>query len=217
MTTTTAATANAAAGATVAVESRYGLATLARGGGIESDRTPAVSQSFANLAPIGRAEKVVKAAPASPVLANFQVEQTGDLLRVIDSDGSSYLGGINAASVSSVGGSKSQLRFKGEEKLAEPAAAAAPASKQQSAQIESYRVEGTNRTLNQKVVFTWNFVPLTNAQAQSKTKVVDGVLNQNNLVAPQQIQTLLQNSAINGRAQINAATEIEINAVPVTR
>ena len=217
VTTTTADTRGAPAGAAVGFESRTGFAPIVRGGSIEHDRAPAVSQSFANRAPIARTEKALKATPASPVLANFQMEQAGDRLRVIDSDGSIYLGEMNPAPVTFGGGSKDERVFKREGKLAGPQAAAAPAPIQQSAQNYFYRVAGTNRTLNQQVVFTWNFVALTNALAQSKTKGVGGVLDQDGLSVSPQFPALLQNSAINGRAQINAAREIEINAVPVTR
>jgi hypothetical protein len=199
---------------TVAFESREGFAPNARGG--EREKALAVSQSFANLAPVSRTEKALKAPPVSPVLANFQMEQAGDQLRVIDSDGSIYLGEINPAPVTFGGGGKNQQVFKSEGKLAAPPVAAAPAPAQQSAQSYFYRVAGTNRTLNQQVVFSWNFVTLTNALAQSKTKGVGGVLNQDGSSGSQQLPALLQNSAINGRAQINAAREIEINAVPVT-
>jgi len=216
LTPTAAEPPGAPAGATVAFESRAASAPRARGGSLERDRMPAVSQAFANRAPLARTEKAAQATPPSSVLANFKVEQTGDRLRVIDSDGSAYLGEMNAAPASFGGANKDQQMFKSGGKLAERPAFAVPVSTEQSAQNYFYRVAGTNRTLNQQVVFTWNFVALTNAVTQSKMKVVGGVLNQNGLGASQQFPALLQNSAINGRAQINAAKEIEINAVPVT-
>ena len=96
------------------------------------------------------------------------------------------------------------------------AASAASLSVQQSPQNNFYRVAGTNRTLKQQVVFTWDFVPLTNAVVDLKMKTVNGQLGKDVSNASQQFPQLLQNSAINGRAQINAGRELEIRAVPVT-
>ena len=199
----------------VAFETQSGVPASARYGFKTQAKTAAVSQSFANQAPIPVTKTTRKAAPASPVLANFQMEQAGDQLRVIDGDGSIYVGDLNPAPASYGGGSKDAAAFKQGEKLALRRSAAPAAAAPPPAQNYFYRVAGTNRTLNQQVEFTWQFVELTNQQAKSKGQVVGDALKQDSLVVPQQFPALLQNSAINGRAQINAAKEIEINAVPV--
>lgn len=201
--------------APVAFETQTGVAPPARYGLSTRAKTAAVSQSFANRAPIPVMKKLPKDAPTSPVLANFQMEQAGDQLRVIDGDGSIYLGDLNLASARYGGGSKGAAAVEQEEKLAVRRSVAAAAAAQPSAQNYLYRVAGTNRTLNQRVEFTWNFVALTNAPAQSKTQVVGDKLKQASAEVPQQFPALLQNSSIQGRAQINVAKEIEINAVPV--
>jgi hypothetical protein len=199
----------------VAFGSQSGVATTARYGLGPREKAAEVSQAFANRVPIPVTKAKLKASSVSPVLANFQMEQAGDQLRVIDGDGSIYLGEVNPVPASFGGGSKDIGAFKREEQLAVQRATVPSAAIQQTEQDYFYRVAGTNRTLNQQVVFTWNFVALTNAPAQMKTKVEGSQLNQNQFGTAQQVQTLLQNSAINGRAQINAAKEIEINAVPV--
>ncbi len=204
------------ADASVAFESRTAPAPLARGGGVVRDRTSPVSQSFANLAPTEPQTLVRSAATPSSVLVNFQVEQSGDQLRVIDSDGSTYLGQlITTPGFGGGGGGTGEQLSRTASRFAEPPTTVVPAARWQSAQDYFYRVAGTNRTLNQQVVFIWNFVAMTNALADSKTKALGGSLNQGDLKSPQQFPALLQNSKINGRAQINAAKEIEINAVPV--
>jgi len=204
----------AVAVAPVAAESRR-FAPIARGGGLEREKVPEYSQSFANVAPLLQTEKTRSAAPASPVLSSFQVEQTGDRVAVIDSDGSTYLGELNSVPVNLSAG-KDVQKFKSDGQPAGRFNTGRLAVTRQSTQDYFFRVAGTNRTLNQQVVFTWNFVELTNAPAQSKTKGVGGLLNPAGSSIPQQFPALLQNSAINGRAQINAAKEFEINAVPVT-
>lgn len=183
----------------------------------QGEKSPVITQAFTSRALTQSVKVAAKISPVHPVLANFQIEQTGEELRVIDSDGSTYLGEVNSVPVTFEGERQGQLRFQREVNLAGRPTAAAPASTQQSAPDYFYRVAGTNRTLNQQVVFTWNLTPLTNPLTQSKTKARGDVVNQSNLGAPQQIQMRLQNSAIRGRAQINATKEIEINAVPVTR
>jgi hypothetical protein len=196
------------AGAPKAFEAQS-FARVARGGGLERDKEQVLSQSFANLASKARTEKALKTAPAPPVLLNFQIEQAGNQVRVIDGDGSTYLGEIDALSVTLGGETKKgaeALKTDGKLSLALPA--------QNSVVNNFYRVSGTNRTLNQQVVFTWNFITPTNALAQAQTPTVGGALNYKLNATTQQIPALFNNSGISGRAQIDAK-EIEINAVPV--
>jgi hypothetical protein len=187
---------------------RYGLAPR--------KAAPAVSQSFANQLPISSAGKSPKASPALPVLANFRMEQAGAQLRVVDSDGSIYLGELNPTPVAPVSGSKDARTVKSEDKSVARRVTAPLAAASRPAQNYSYRAVGTNRTLNQQVVFTWNFVAQSNVLTQSKGKTAGGALKPDK-AGLQEFPELLQNSTINGRAQINAAKEIEINAVPVTQ
>ena len=195
---------------------------MARGGGIEREKLSVVSQSFANVAPASSFESVAKKSATTPVLASFQVEQTGDQVRVIDGDGSTYTGAIKIATASFGGGrfdtkGASELKAKVAIKPAARPVAVTPLPAQQNAEDYLYRVEGTNRTLNQQVVFTWNFVALTNALAESQAKDAGDELGKDRVKAQQQFPALLRNSAINGRAQINAGREIEIQAMPVTK
>lgn len=191
------------------------FAPMVRSDGLEREKVSRYSQSFANLAPLPQKEKEENAAPISPVLLNFQVEQTGDRVAVIDSDGSTYLGGLNSGPVNSSAG-KDVQEFKSSDPLAGRLKADALGVTQPSTQNYFFRVAGTNRTLNQQVVFTWNFVALSNAPVRAPTAGVGGAQNQNTSAVPQQFPALRNNSGISGRAQINAGREFEINAVPVT-
>jgi hypothetical protein len=205
-------------------------AWLARGGGgggaDRQQRLTLNSQAFSNLSAEQMAEKKYdnrarKLTP--PVLVNFKVEQAGRDLRVVDGDGSVYNGVVNEENTL-----YKQMIERHEQKLATAnnsrfnfqtpklAEAIAPAKQQQQQDGDYYlyRVEGTNRTLNQNVVFTWNFVD-TNA-------LVNGNLNYQNVQQkldatklPSQFPALLQNSFINGRAQFGEGREVEVNAVPV--
>ena len=83
-------------------------------------------------------------APQMPVLVSFQVEQSGTNMRIMDRDGSIYLGALKPTNVVST-----------------------VALKDEKAQIDNslayyFRVQGTNRTLNSDVVLTGNYFEQTN-------------------------------------------------------
>mgnify|MGYP007096046401 FL=1 len=94
-------------------------------------------------------------------------------------------------------------------------APAAAGNKNAGALNQFYRVTGTNRTLNQPVVFTWNFVAPTNTVSPTSGPPVAGALNYQSLNQTQQTPGLFNNRGIIGRAQINAGKEIEVRATPV--
>ena len=194
---------------------------VARGGEVEKDAERFYSQSFANVAPEelrAKAAKVKSESPVIPVLSKFQVQQVGDQLRVIDGDGSTYLGEVNkniaAAGAGTDDKETTTLAFETAKRPA-PGFAGGVTANQQATQNYFWRVEGTNRTLNQNVVFTWNFVSTTNISATTQLNAASGVLNQNAATLPSQFPALLNNSIINGRAQLGRAQQIEVNAVPV--
>jgi len=183
---------------------------------------PVYSQSFANLDASEAGAKKTKAGDVSPVLANFQVQQAGNDLRVIDSDGSVYLGDAESQPVKDASGaafeqrSKEDLKRKDESTIAVRRYSVAPVAGERQAQNQVYRVAGTNRTLNQQVVFTWNFVALSNtpADAQNQTALAPKLVDKN-ARHPSQVPVALQNSAITGRAQLGPDRQFQINAVPL--
>lgn len=229
------------AGTTVVLEAASGVVTLgtnaqmdrdsytdkawlARGGGAERQRAMLNSQAFSNLGVPAEAKRNDARAEAltPPVLQNFQVQQQGRDLRIVDSDGSIYKGVVDEENTL-----YKQMSARQQQKLAiandskfnlktpkQQTEAVSAVKKLEAQTYYLYRVEGTNRTLNQNVVFTWNFLD-TNALAA-------GTLNYQNVAQkldatkqPSQFPAVLQNSFINGRAQFGAGRAIEVNAVPV--
>lgn len=82
---------------------------------------------------------------ASRVLSNFQVEQAGNEIRLVDADGSTYSGqfeGPAAAGARRMAAAKTK------------AAAAEPASEQRF-----FRATGFNQSLQKRVVFEGNYIP----------------------------------------------------------
>lgn len=189
---------------------------LARGGGTqEKDAQNYSRQNFSNDQPVvaKKAMAVSGGAKAvTPVLASFQIEQSGNKLRVIDGDGSTYHGEVTPDQAY---GLTQNGTFKNEGKELVTGEVRAEQQKQTDNSYQ-FRVEGTNLTLNQQVVFTWNCVPITNALAFSNSSLaVSDLKKLDVLKMPQQFPGL-QNSIINGRAQIASEKEIEINARPVS-
>src|SRR5207248_11627033 len=143
-------------------------------------------------------------------------------LRVVDADGSVYDGAIESntgaemvraqvARISSATDLKKALK---------PAESASMmrAGEPGPAQNAFFRVAGTNRTLNQLVVFEGNFLANTN---QTSAIVLGARLatDKRTLVPqqspPLQIRSQLPNSLIQGQATIGDRNRVQINASPV--
>jgi len=206
-----------ASASTSGTVSFYNLATA---GG--QNVAQAASQKFYRLRTAEEAAGGVK------VLDSFSVEQSGDQITVVDADGSKYSGNVQIAAVNEENG----FAAKQTSPVAQSTrlAAAAPQRRelvttnaalafsngiqqQIAAQNFYFRVTGTNRTLNQAVVFNGNLVANTNAILLGNT-VNSPAFQQ---VQPQVMQQLpLSNSRITGRAAVGGKGEIEINAAPVS-
>jgi hypothetical protein len=194
--------------------------------GLASANAETLTQRFAQAAVRARSALADRSMAPGQVLAAFQFEQNGSQLRLIDNDGSIYTGSLEAADAdgSNRQGVQQQeqetTRFKaaavaGAAELRERRTATGPAANLQNALNFAFRVAGTNRTLNQQVVFTGSLRPATNAPLAVQTAATYGASATNLLSRAQQTQTLLQNSTISGTAQLGNGRQIEINAVPV--
>jgi hypothetical protein len=158
---------------------------------------------------------VQKATAKTAVLDSFKVEQNGNGLRVTDHDGSTYDGDLVVTAAQTAAGTTPDFADKsfgkaaaGQEatggKLFQRAAQNAPGQ-----QNYYFNVAGTNRTLNQRVVFIGNFIATTNAvQTQMPAQAVQQLQN---------FPLFFNNSTIIGRAQVDREPEIDVNAVPVTQ
>jgi hypothetical protein len=166
----------------------------------------------------GRFSNTDKAGSKGAVLVSFQVEQAGDELRVIDSDGSTYAGRIVAA-LDQMATERDSVKKNKEESPATlaPARGAFDSTSRidSSAQNAFFRVSGTNKTLKQQVIFTGNFVAVTNAFQAQLLNSTDSKQAQT-LSVQQAFPLQLNNSIIVGRAQLERNVEVEINAVPVS-
>lgn len=165
-------------------------------------------------------QRFVQAATAKnpPVLAAFEVQQSGNAISVVDRDGSIYNGTVQPVELA-----LQDDLSKAKEAADKPAVLLDAAKKdlgfagniQSPAQNYSFRVAGANRSLNQNVVFVGNLIAISNVAANTaQNSGGGGGKNQSAAanVAPQQI---FSNSRIAGTVTIDNTNEVEINAVPV--
>jgi hypothetical protein len=170
---------------------------------VQSDDRAALRRNFNSPAP-------------SPVLNSFQFENTGHLVQITDADGSVYSGQIvglaDAAGPPAEAKAEEQAasqRLRVNESLAVGTANSFSGNTQlnQSAVAQNifFRVQGTNRTLQQPVEFEGNLLlpVLGNQQVQGSTQL-----------QPQQSPTpaLLQQGQIQGRAIIGGRTQLDVRA-----
>jgi hypothetical protein len=195
----------------------------------------AARQRFVQMAGPSKNKVSAKPSAADFVLNSFVVEQDGAQLRFIDADGSVYEGALLAgdagtvrtldrvASGDKLDDTKKQKAAASRSLNSPKAASLQTAENTQRIQGEaagyqnsSFRVAGTNLSVNQKVVVSGNFILNTNATALNNTMAAGrprsgGVQNfQNNLIL---LQT--PNSRIYGNAIVGGRTQVEINATAV--
>jgi hypothetical protein len=214
---------------------------LGLNGNVTTFSAATVTQQFSLANPLSEplndSFKAAKA-PVSPrVLSSFRVEQTGNQLRVIDSDGSVYSGSLQTpADVSGQLFAYDEISA-ARQTLQKTDGTNAPA---QSTAGFFFRVTGTNLTLNQPVVFTGNFLADDRApSSQSNITTVSGTIGgggfvgagraqtalqtrSTNLLSKNELQTVptipafqLSNSRLQGQALIGGTNQIPINALPV--
>jgi hypothetical protein len=207
------------------------LAIAAPSAGELAANAPAASHGFLRAGASGSQNLFKNTSPpaqAVPVLVNFQVQQNGSAVRVVDADGSVYDGSLLPESAIA------QI---------EPAPAATPAppvtaplqveqaktiasrDESQTAQNYFFRVTGTNRTLQQNVVFAGNLLAIANTTTNLQQSFggnggLDGgrgdVVGQLQSALTHQNQLPWSNSRIAGTAVIAETNHIEINAVPLS-
>jgi hypothetical protein len=190
----------------------------------EQDRAPAapetVVQKFVQTtAGFTAGNPAKKSAPTTPVLETFQLEQTGNQLRVIDSDGSSYNGSIQFATTDSLNDAGAETKKAADFKNAavDRQAVGQKGLEAQTAQNFFFSVAGTNRTLKRAVAFTGNLTVLTNALPTTQNGVTLAPATKNQFPQGQPAVPALLNSSISGKVQLGGDKEMEIRAMPVVR
>ncbi len=172
-------------------------------------------------------KNTIAPAQAVPVLVNFQVQQNGNAVRVVDADGSVYDGLLQPESaVAQNEPAPAATPALPVTALAEVERAKTSASRDESQAAQNYffRVTGMNQTLKQNVVFAGNLL----AMASTATNLQQSLSGRGGLgggsAGGSQLQPALtnqnqlpwSNSRIAGTAVIAGTNHIEINAVPLS-
>jgi hypothetical protein len=191
---------------------------------VERDRAQAapetVVQKFVQTTAVLTSGNPAKqGAETSRVLETFQLEQTGNQLLVIDSDGSSYNGSIQFATTDALydaaGATKSAGDFKNAALYRQ--VVGQKGLEAQAAQNFFFSVAGTNRTLKQPVAFTGNLLVLTNALPTTQNGITLAPAAKSQFPQGQSASPTLLNSSISGKVQLGTEQEMRINAVPVAQ
>ncbi|HWX19997.1 MAG TPA: hypothetical protein VN578_08840 [Candidatus Binatia bacterium] len=184
-------------------------------------RAFSVIQRFAQTAQVTKAKDTTKAFPNGPILVSFRLEQKAQDVRIVDSDGSIYTGSLQPqGAVYRLPSTASQrpalaTTFKVPKASTESVVpAAAPAGKPVAPSYFSFSVAGTNRSLNQRVVFSGELLSLTNPASLTDALTVRGDAD---LVMPAaaQLGAALPNYRISGTVLVGNGQPVEINALPV--
>jgi hypothetical protein len=167
-------------------------------------------------------------AKAVLVLTNFEVQQNGDAIRIVDADGSIYDGSLQPESVVAQTimppGATLAPRVNAPARVGQEKAIA-NRNELQTAQNYYFRVTGMNRTLKQNVMFAGNLL----VNSDTTTNLQQSFGGSGGIgggggggFAGGRLQSALanqlpwSNSRIAGTAVIADTNEIEINAVPVS-
>lgn len=231
-----AAAAGASGGAGIPPASAPSTASAAQLFGANSaPEASQVRQQFLQLDNQARYRKNFNSPPMPQVMQDFAFERTGDRVRIVDADGSTYEGTVMRAPVEEVRAnavSKLDAAKERKDSLAQPTQSADPQS--------SYRfyANGVNRKLNQSVEFRGEWQAAVPAQSSPTTPGLQPValgVRLERKVAEKAEQTVLSNSLsgsaakvlnyqqsqnaaapgrISGRAVVGGKNEFDINAVP---
>jgi hypothetical protein len=187
----------------------------------EMSSVSSATQGFARVDTLPKRSTDGDRSELKTVLLSFQMEQTGDQVRVIDRDGSTYAGYLQKADATSeqqIAGGKDQAANREQKTKALIAT--------QSAKLEGtfgyeanqdyfFRVVGTNRGLNQQVIFTGHLLAIAGNTDISKNNLNTTAAKQLQLPVQNQTGSLLLNSRINGTALVGGSNTVEIQAVPL--
>jgi|GEM_PF-5694200 len=251
------------AGVAVAAMNKTALATgkvlaatnataSANAGSLAFEKAQLMRQRYAQVDNYSQYRKNPNSPPFPQVLTTFQVEISGDKLRVTDADGSVYEGQMLATTIDGLapapakaGLSQNEGRLSGDRNIAAnfKEDAAKPETKTKAPQTNGplvgrlfrtesqtvragydFEVSGTNRSLQQAVVFRGNFAGGTGGYYQQSAAPLEQAKQLNR---PDQTVNLRQAGAeqnqlfnavtnsIRGRASVGGKNEFDIEAQPM--
>ena len=173
-----------------------------KAGGVDEHQRPTsavaiaggASQQFAQQ-PAGQAfRNNVQTNQRANVLNNFQVQQQGSDIRVVDADGSTYTGKIEAVGQSTDAISAQLKRSYAARAETDSKMAAAPQSR--------FRASGYNVSLKKQLVFEGDYTAAPQQQRQD-------------LVKDREVQQTQQPARITGTARVHGQAPVEVDAIEI--
>jgi len=165
----------------------------------------AVPERFYRVTVPAEARAASLAAEPTPLLANFQIDQKGANIRIVDQDGSVYSGYAQLADAEAPTGAVAMT-----DAARKPQARVVNGNDVEPiAQNYSFRVTGTNRSLNQKVVFIGTYSKDPAAPARRSVTASESEALSRRATAEVQAPA----ARVSGRAVIDDRREIQIDAV----
>ncbi|MGO8764166.1 MAG: hypothetical protein ACLQSR_03405 [Limisphaerales bacterium] len=156
-------------------------------------------------------------APNQPVLANFQLQQNGNAIRIVDGDGSVYSGFLLSSDTTEQTVLKAKMAPAGNSPVQaqrQPMMSLNGTSQTAAGNL-SFRVIGMNATLRQNVVFAGSLSAISNAPVIENNSNALAEAPEQSVV--QQQQLLLSNVRVTGTATIGTTNQVNVNAIPVTQ
>lgn len=157
------------------------------------------------------------------VLANFRVDQQGDQLRIVDSDGSVYAGVVQPLTTTTIAARAEPAFTRGTQTRSAAETPPAPMKSDASdtpTQNYAFEVIGTNVSLQQRVVFngvlldTATVNVATNARFGIGNALAQNVSNFQNFSNAAQNFAPTANRRISGKAIVGSSQEVPVDAVP---
>ena len=167
-----------------------------------------------------------KAAAGKIPLALFQIEQTGNQIRITDSDGSVYNGDLTVTNTETPSAPAAGVALapapaaEAERQFAQPAIQNGIPSLNNAALAQNqnfrFKAAGTNLSLNQRITISGEFVAATNLATRWGTTLnVGGGGGGANSQATATGSQQLSNGRIIGKVVLDNGQEIPLNATPV--
>ena len=167
-----------------------------------------------------------KAAAGKIPLASFQIEQTGNQIRITDGDGSVYNGDLTVTNTETPSAPAAGVALapapaaEAERQFAQPAIQNGIPSLNNAALAQNqnfrFKAAGTNLSLNQRITISGEFVAATNLATRWGTTLnVGGGGGGANSQATATGSQQLSNGRIIGKVVLDNGQEIPLNATPV--
>jgi hypothetical protein len=181
-------------------EPRLAADALVKAPPLGSDDSSVVAGEFVQVH--DRAQKKAEQSPQSNILSAFRILRSGQNVRIVDADGSVYVGQVLISGSMSLGGRAAVDRY----------VRAKTRNTTNEGASWGFKVTGTNIHLQQNIVFTGNVLTTTASAPTSAAATLDLSASQVQNAPATAPVPAAQNSRITGQVQVGGGKEFEIEA-----